>query len=485
MALGEPTATTNVNNFLSLCGQGTVVVTFQKCTPFAIRIRPAQANGYGYDESEKVKDMRGYVEIQVLKEKAVFAFRTPGRDTRVKVQYGQSTGEKGGLEEGKRVSYWLSYDRNQRILKYGRGYIMEETTLLTERFPFPQKNSNDQDPWNFIFRPDTYKEIAIKDLKCTSRLGLQNFKLSLKKLVLFRRDQKRIIPQNDVKLKFYDSLLPQTQKSVVLYPQPLTHNWSPLVLDSSQASLVELSNNNYMMSASLPPICRELYENVISANVTLDWPQSTPKLSDAINYSIKTKGKILFEKLKEKDHGNGMSYLRITLGCHRGTSPGIPYVLEIWPAKSQSPIHNHGNSYAVIKVLHGAIKVRNYNKTWKDEENQEELSSFTATKGDITWMSPNWFQTHKLANESGDQFCATIQCYKYGNEDEVQWPFFNYLDGESVEDFLPNSDFDFKKLREDLLKEYNAAHRVSKPSKRFKAETRTKFGKPALTLVQS
>ena len=432
-----------------------MVCTFQRCTPFSIRIRPAQQNNE-YEESEDAKDMRGYVEIQLLRDKAVFAFRKPG-DKKIKLRYGKSTDERGGLEAGKRVSYWLSYNRNQRILKYGKGYIMEETTLLTEQFPFPQKKS--QDPWDFIFRPDTYKEIVVKELKCKTEMGA--FK-SLLKCFPFDRGLKRVEPQNAIKLKLHDSLLPQTQKTVVLYPQPLTYNWPPLVLESSSASLVKLSDNKYMLSANLPPTCRELYQNVISANVALDWPHSTPKLSDAIDYSIRTKGKILHEKLKEKDHGNGMSYLRITLGCHRGSSPGIPYVLEIWPPKSQSPIHNHGSAYAVIKVLHGSIKVINYNKTWKDEANQEELSSFTASIGDITWMSPNWFQTHKLKNESEDQFCATIQCYKYGDSDDIQWPYFNFLDGESVEDFLPNSDFDFEKLRNDLLKEYNADHRVAR-----------------------
>ena len=67
-------------------------------------------------------------------------------------------------------------------------------------------------------------------------------------------------------------------------------------------------------------------------------------------------------KFKEKGHGNGMSYLRITIACLRGSSSGIPFVLKIWPAKSQSPNHNHGKSYAVIRVLQGAIKVSNYIK---------------------------------------------------------------------------------------------------------------------------
>ena len=84
-----------------------------------------------------------------------------------------------------------------------------------------------------------------------------------------------------------------------------------------------------MLSASLPPTFRDLYENIASANVNLDWPQSMPNLSVAIDYSIKTPGKILKEKLKEKGQRNGMSNLRITLGCHRGSSTGITYVLKI------------------------------------------------------------------------------------------------------------------------------------------------------------
>lgn len=291
------------------------MAAFYRCTPFSIRIRPAQLNS-AYEDSDEVKDKRRYVEDQILKDKAMFANRKSGSKT-VAVQYGKCT-------------------------KYGKGYVMEETTLLTEQFPFPEKKG--QDPWNFIFRPDTYKEISIKDMHMKCITGIEAFKASLKKFLSFGRHQKRVEPQSAVKREFYDSLLPQAQKSVVLYSQPLTNNWSPLVLDSSTASLVDLSNNKYMLSGSLPPACRELYDNVISANVSLDWPHSTPKLSVAIAYSITTKGKILYEKLKENDHGNGMSYLRIALGCHRGSSPGIPYVLEIWPPKSQSPIHSHGNS---------------------------------------------------------------------------------------------------------------------------------------------
>jgi len=102
----------------------------------------------------------------------------------------------------------------------------------------------------------------------------------------------------------------------------------------------------------------------------------------------------------------------------------------------------------------GAIKVTGYNKTWDGEETQEQVMNFTAIQGDVTWISPNWFQTHKLTNESDPLFCATIQCYKYDQDDEIIWPYLDYLEDNTVEEFLPDGDFEFKKLREDLLQEF-------------------------------
>lgn len=455
---------------LPLSGEGIVSANIQRRTPFAIRIRPVP-NCSDDIKSEADKDKLGYLEVVISPKRALFNSRKPGE----KVHTGPATGKNGSLEVNKKVSYWCSFNRNERILKYGKGYFMEETTLLTKMFPFP-KTEDEDDPWQFIFRPDVTKEIAMKDvdpieelairgvpelpaqfLKSSSNMGVlinQAFSSMLACRQVFSS-----IPNNErTKLKARVDV----EKKVSFYPHPLTYNWSPLVLDSSKATLLELGSNHFVMSASLPTTCQELYGNVSSPDVALDWPFSSPRLSDAINYSINTEGKILYEKLKEKSKDGGMSYLRVTLGTHRGFSPGIPYVLEIWPAGCESPIHNHGNAYAVIKVLHGAIKVTIYNKTWNSEDTQQELSSFTAKQGDVTWISPNWFQTHKLTNESKQMYCATIQCYKYGCEEELMWPYFDYLDGKTVKEFLPDSDFDFAKLREDLLQEYRKDHPETK-----------------------
>lgn len=147
------------------------------------------------------------------------------------------------------------------------------------------------------------------------------------------------------------------------------------------------------------------------------------------------------------------TYLRMTLGSDRGNSPGIPYVLEIWPKDHGSPIHNHGNAYAVIKVLHGGLTISVYNKH-TDSDANPTLFQFDVKQGDVTWISPNWYQTHKLWNSTND-YCATIQCYQYGENDNLHWPYFDYVkDTATIDEFLPNSDFTFRDMREKVLKEY-------------------------------
>ena len=40
-----------------------------------------------------------------------------------------------GVEDGHaRIAYWMSFNRTEMVVKYGKGYHMEETTLLTHNF---------------------------------------------------------------------------------------------------------------------------------------------------------------------------------------------------------------------------------------------------------------------------------------------------------------------------------------------------------------
>jgi hypothetical protein len=234
---------------------------------------------------------------------------------------------------------------------------------------------------------------------------------------------------------------------------------------------MDVENGNKMLSASLPKACQELYQNVLQLD--LNWLENVDgcKLSDAIRHSIVTKGCLLYNKLEEKASTFGncdrlKAYLRVTLGPCRGESPGVPYVLEIWPSGHYSPVHSHGDAYAIIKVIHGSVTVNIYNKhaltnaSENHPANKQELFSFTAEKNDITWMSPHWYQTHKLWNQSND-FCATIQAYKYADEDRVHYPYFDYVsEVTGVGNFLPQSDFTFRVMHDKVLHEYK--NRITK-----------------------
>ncbi|GIL56466.1 hypothetical protein Vafri_11823 [Volvox africanus] len=331
-------------------------------------------------------------------------------------------------------THWLSYDRAHLRIKYGKGYHMEETTEFT---------------WELSKQLDP-KEISYlfgNQVKMASFICLQGWSHATGGGV---EDSRALIE--------FDRL-------------PLTRNPPPKVKDSSILTLENLDDQDYTFSADLPGACQILYKNVAGASMLLD-----DELVKAIKYSIETDGMILNEKLKEKSKDFG--YLRVTLGAELGDGPGIPYVLEIWPGCSKSPIHNHGNVCAVIKVLHGSIKVDVYNKLTevvdhhKADPSREQAAKPLITnypapiaevhleKGDITWMDSNWYQCHQLINpaqERGD-FCATIQCYKYDDQDRVVWPGFDYLSGTNHDNlvhlFKPDSDFTYGEMKSKVLDEY-------------------------------
>ena len=131
-----------------------------------------------------------------------------------------------------------------------------------------------------------------------------------------------------------------------------------------------------------------------------------PDFSKAIEYSIATPGLWWYEKLKDKstefnkDDPNILeTYLRITLSENNGESPGIPYVMEIWPVGHYSPIHNHGGSSAVVRVLNGKINVKLYPfLCYDDKDGVEPFKEVQVIKDEITWISPTLNQIHQLHN---------------------------------------------------------------------------------------
>ena len=189
-----------------------------------------------------------------------------------------------------------------------------------------------------------------------------------------------------------------------------------------------------------------------------------PDFSKAIEYSIKTEKMWCNTTLKNKstefskDKPNVLeTYLRITLGDNNGESPGIPYVMEIWPVGHYSPIHKHAGANAVIRVLHGEINVALYPFLCSQQDGVKPFSSADFSENDITWISSTLNQTHQLLNrpENSDT-CITIQCYMYDIENTIHYDFFDYLDEKyNVKKYEPDSDMDFVSFRELMRTEWN------------------------------
>lgn len=235
----------------------------------------------------------------------------------------------------------------------------------------------------------------------------------------------------------------------------------------------EIAHNKYMPKSHLSPASQKLYDCIYKTTL------NTPDFKDfakAIDYSIVTPGCWCHETLKHKASEFGKpnikeTYLRITLGQNNGESPGIPYVMEIWPVDHFSPIHNHAGASAIIHVLRGKINVNLYPYLGATTH----FASEDFKKGDITWISPTLNQTHKLHNK-GTKTCVTLQCYMYEDEDSKHYEYFDYIEDTSentskntsdnstgnIKHYEPDSDMDFVEFKKQMQKEWSSVSMFKK-----------------------
>lgn len=260
-------------------------------------------------------------------------------------------------------------------------------------------------------------------------------------------------------------VLSDTSYKLAITPLPVVSDLPPRIRSGDKVSLQDLADGLFTVPENLSPECQKLYHNIAGVEVVLDSPDF-PDFSSAIEYSVNTPGAYGYELLKHKkgELGDDIrgTYLRITIGTDLGDSPGVPYVLEIWPAGHFSPIHNHGKAYAVIKVLHGAIECTYYDSLQeKPLPNPLFPNPLTLTKGDVTWLSPHIYQIHRLRNLSTDgKVCCTIQCYQYDRADTTHYEAFDWVNeqpkaGEPrISPFKPNSDGNFTSFKQAIQEEW-------------------------------
>jgi len=244
---------------------------------------------------------------------------------------------------------------------------------------------------------------------------------------------------------------------LVIWRDPVVLKTPLLIKKTDEITMVEAAKYEAIVPANLSTECRKLFENVAGKQFKLNSADFT-HFSDAINWSINNKNGWCYKKLIDKATEFGepnpkATYLRITLGVNQGSSPGVPYVMEIWPAGHYSPIHNHAGANAVIRVLHGNITTKLF--SYFSAENQKEFASQVFYEDDITFITPELNQTHQLINE-GDSACITIQCYLYNDNDQSHYEYFDYIgnDGKTIGHFDPDSDMDFLEFQEQMKHEW-------------------------------
>jgi hypothetical protein len=270
-------------------------------------------------------------------------------------------------------------------------------------------------------------------------------------------------PENGKSKKFMEKICrfeidEKIFRSIRFLRDPILDSVPLKVKNTDELTMSDIAWNSCMPKANLSEIGQKLYDNISGKNFVLNTPDF-PTFTDAIEYSINTEGCWCNTKLKEKagEFGEGadtqMVYLRITLGQNGGESPGVPYVMEIWPSGCFSPIHNHAGANAIIRVLYGQINVTLYPYLGS----KEPFGNKTFSEGDITWISPTLNQFHRLKNPSKDGLtCITIQCYLYDQDDKTHYDYFDYIDTHNgIGHYEPDSDMDFIEFKTRMMKEWN------------------------------
>ncbi len=329
--------------------------------------------------------------------------------------HSMGTGKSGGLSSKSGAYYWFSLDSQNQVFYAGVGEARIET--ITYEYHFDPKE----------------------------KLWEEN-KAFLESLVM---------------IEFAKEIHP-----IRILKNPVTTKVSLKVKGTDALTMDDVATNTYLPYSALPSAGKTLYDCVAGENFTLDTPEF-PDFAEAINYSINTPGLWCNTRLKEKAMEFGKdpqpleTYLRITLGQNNGESPGIPYVMEIWPVGHYSPVHNHGGANAIIRVLSGDIHVKLYPYLCDDldlpsESAVEPFATADFTKGDITWISQTLNQVHQLKNlESNKSACITIQCYMYDEMDKSHYDYFDYLgDHNAKKQYEPDSDMDFVDFKKMILAEW-------------------------------
>jgi len=374
-------------------GQGVVGVQPVEHAPFKLRLTDSTDTGH-------------WVELTVNEhfrcspEQPIPALITVHGDDGAEVVV-QMDDEAGALDPDLACVYWLSLDGFSCELRYGKGEARKSTTLLTSVM-------RDTGSYAWFRHLDRFDVTDLQGQPCLA-------------VAMLWRDP------------------------VVIEP--------PLVVVRDDEMTMEMAATaSGTVAQSLSEACQRLYATVAGLSFQLDTPDF-PYFSEAIEQSIADPNGWCYKTLQAKASEFGKpdiyaTYLRITLGQELGNSPGVPFVMEIWPPAHHSPIHNHADAFAVIKVLYGEIHVELFDML--SVHHQTPFGAANFQQGQVTWLAPRVNQTHRLSNPNRvGPTCVTIQCYQYGEDNRAHYEYFDYIDteGTGIGHFEPNSDMGYMEFK--------------------------------------
>jgi len=103
-------------------GQGILIFNISRSNPFAIVVKTKDETPYD-----------DWIALDIQESRASFFMYLNGQPSTLKT-VNDSADTKVGYEVDRKIAYWLSYDRDNLVVKYGKGYRMKETTLMTYDF---------------------------------------------------------------------------------------------------------------------------------------------------------------------------------------------------------------------------------------------------------------------------------------------------------------------------------------------------------------
>jgi len=421
LSFTKPTKSTFQNGIVTLpvTGQGVIIFSPE-----------GQFTQLDFLAPQRTKNSPTYQYFSLQIDKSSYSFFASKSATWSEPSNEQFTCDKG-YEKYPNGPFWLSVDFENRLLKGGYGEPRAELVLFSFQFVKGIVTPGNVGP---NLRPSEHDDPMDSPYRWLKEMNVVN--------------------------------LSSTAKLLSVFKDPITVPAAMKVKSMDEITMWDVAKHNATVAANLPEVCQKLYKNVGGRNFSLDTINKDFKLPDNFDFAKAV------QKANEFGDHPDMVYLRITMGGNQGESPGIPYVMEIWPSNKRSPIHNHGGSEAIIKVLHGEIQVKLFATLSKAIPNsndalavenayQPELfDTATFKKNDVTYITPWLNQIHQLENTNQEDACITIQWYGYPEDSDKHYEYFDWLnqDDDEIDHFFPDSDYNFIEFVPAIFNEYTESN---------------------------